>query len=117
MTEIQDISSGVTNSDNTANDKFRDTFDAIGRPGDAAATSTSVPNSAVSLFKGMLDELDLAAGTDPGPDVGMSGDNPNLLDDGLAAMGAQSDGPATDTSSAWSAVSLAKGILTTAGFV
>jgi len=113
MTDIQDISSGVTTSENTANDKFRDTFDAIGRFDDDAAVSISGRKSAVELLKGICSELDVAAGAGGGAVNG----NPNLLDDGLAAMGTQQDAAASRPSDTASAVSVAKGILTLAGFV
>jgi hypothetical protein len=113
MALIHEIASGVSNNDSTSRDKFRNTYAAIGRANEAEAASISGQQSAVALLKGICGEL--------GVDVGSGGaavnGNPNSLDDGLAAMGTQSDGPATDATSPWSAVSLAKGILTTAGFV
>lgn len=113
MTNIQDISSGVSNHDNTTNDKFRDTFDAIGRADEGAAASISGQKSSVALLKGILSGLGLPTGSGGAAVNG----NPNILDDGMAAIGTQADPPATDVTGAWSAVSLAKGVLSNAGFV
>lgn len=112
MTLIHEIASGV--SDNSAgSDKFRNTFSAIGRANDAEASAIAGQRSAVSLLKGILSGLGIADGSG----AGVTNGNPNLLDDGLAAMGTQEDGPAGDPDDVASAISIAKGILTRAGFV
>ena len=112
MTAIHEIASGVSDN-STGGDKFRNAFNAIGRANDAASISTSGFQSMVALLKAICAGLGLAAGSG----TGVVNGNPNILDDGLVAIGEPNDSPATDTSSPWSAISVAKGILATAGFV
>jgi len=112
MTDIQDISSGVSNNENTAYDQFNDTFGAIGDRGDAGAVSISARNSIPALLKGTLAGFGMAAGTG----IGVTETSPNLISDPIAAMGSPGDAAVTDMSGSVSLISIAKGILTAAGY-
>ena len=89
-----------------------DPVESIGTPFDSPATSQHDQNSAFSLLKGICSHLGVPVGSGQG-EVNTSA---NIYADPLATLGDMNDAPATDTG-AHSAISLMKGILTTAGFV
>lgn len=113
MADIQDLSSGYSTTDYTANDQFIDTFGAIGDRSDIRATAIADRNSIPALLKGIAAGLGVSAGTG----VGVVDLTPNLISDPVAAMGSPGDSASTDMSASISAISIAKGILTAAGYV
>lgn len=89
---------------------YIDAAAALGKRNDAAATSTTGKQSIFALHKAIAGGF----GLDAGSGLGTVKLNPNLNFDELAGIGTQEDAAATDTGT-WSAVSLAKGILASAG--
>lgn len=94
-------------------DDFIRSFDAIGDRRDVAATSSTDESSAFALLKGMAHELGIAAGVGHGTTHTLKSN----LDDPMRAIGLPSDHATTSSADPSSAISLAKGVLTTAGFV
>lgn len=107
------MASGYSTAENTSHDTFIDTFGAIGDRADARATDVDDRNSIPSLLKGIAGGLGLAAGTG----AGVTDLSPNFISDDLGAMGSPGDAAVTSMTGSVSAISIAKGILTAAGFV
>lgn len=88
-----------------------DPVESVGAPTDAAATDVSAENSAISLAKAMLRELGVSAGAGDA----VVNTSRRIEADPYLSLGDVTDPPATNTTAAWSAISLLKGICAQAG--
>lgn len=103
--------SGVSNHVDSNRRTFVDVVESIGSPSDDATSDVTEPNSAFSLAKGILSGLGVGAGAGTANSGNVLRGAPVSLE---RALGNPNDAPATDDS-AWSAISLLKGILAQAG--